>query len=268
MPQPVDLYDNAYGNYEADVYRQVRIATYGEDLGQTSWVTNAESREIPRTLELTPGSNVLEIGCGSGRFALQVAESVGCNILGTDINDAGIANANSLAHARSLSDRVRFEKCDASKALPYASATFDAVMANDVLCHIPGRDTVLREVHRILKPQGRLLFSDALIIGGVVSHQEIATRSSIGYYLFTPPGYNEQLIRDAGFQLIEARDTTENAASIAGRWRDARSQRQEALTALEGQTTFDGVQQFLSCVQTLCAERRLLRNLYVAQKPD
>lgn len=40
MGTKVDLYDSSYANYELDVYRQVRIETYGEDLGQTSWVTN------------------------------------------------------------------------------------------------------------------------------------------------------------------------------------------------------------------------------------
>ena len=34
MAAKVDLYDNAYGNYQQDVYRQVRTETYGEDLGQ------------------------------------------------------------------------------------------------------------------------------------------------------------------------------------------------------------------------------------------
>src|ERR1700722_14669467 len=112
MPAPVDLYDSAYGNYAADVYRQVRLATYGEDLGQTSWVTNEESRAIPHILQLTPASRVLEIGCGSGGYALQVATIAGCNIVGVDINDAGIRNANTLALAHHLADRVRFEHCD------------------------------------------------------------------------------------------------------------------------------------------------------------
>ena len=48
MPAKVDLYNNAYGNYNAEVYRQISVETYGEDLGQTSWVTAEESAEIPR----------------------------------------------------------------------------------------------------------------------------------------------------------------------------------------------------------------------------
>lgn len=264
---PVDLYDNAYGNYAADVYRQIRLATYGEDLGQTSWVTNEESRAIPQTLQLTPASRVLEIGCGSGGYALQVAAVTGCSIVGVDINDAGVRNANTLALTRGLADRVSFERCDVSKTLPFPDAAFDAAFANDVLCHIPGRPALLQELFRVLRPSARLLFSDALIIGGAVTHQEIATRSSIGYYIFTPPGHNERLIQDARFHLLAAADTTASAAAIAQRWRDARDQHREALNSMEGILTFDGLQQFLSCVSTLSSERRLLRYLYTAQKP-
>jgi SAM-dependent methyltransferase len=219
-------------------------------------------------LELTLNSHVLEIGCGSGGYALQVAGAVGCRVTGVDVNESGIRNGNSLAHARNLSDQVIFEHCDVSKKLPFPDEGFDAVFANDVMCHIPGRPAVLQEVFRVLKPSGRFLFSDALVVGGEVSHQEIATRSSIGYYIFTPPGHNERLIDEAGFGLSEVRDTTENAALIARRWRDARDERRDSLIALEGEKNFDGLQQFLSCVYTLTSERRLLRYLYSAQKPE
>jgi SAM-dependent methyltransferase len=266
MPATVDLYDSAYSHYEADVYRQVRIATYGQDLGQTSWVTNEESNEIPRVLGLSSSSYVLEVGCGSGRYALQVSEATGCRVLGIDINEGGIRNSNALAHARNLSGRVRFEHCDASQQLPY-DANFDAIFANDVLCHIPGRLALLHELFRALKPLGHLLFSDALVIGGTISHQEIATRSSIGYYLFSPPKHNEELLQQAGFHSIEVSDTTTNAASISRRWRDAREEHRTELITLEGKANFDGLQQFLACVHKLTSERRLLRFVYTAQKP-
>ena len=44
MAAKVDLYDNAYAHYDAEVYRQIRVETYGEDLGQTSWVNNGRVR--------------------------------------------------------------------------------------------------------------------------------------------------------------------------------------------------------------------------------
>jgi SAM-dependent methyltransferase len=263
----VDLYNSAYGNYGAEAYRQIRVETYGEDLGQTSWVTTEESSEIPRLAGIAVGSNVLEIGSGSGRYALQVAATTGCRVLGVDINEPGVANANSLAREQGLAERVRFEKCDASQPLRFGNSSFDAVFSNDVLCHIPGRDKLLRELDRVLKPGRRLLFSDALVIGGVISHQEIGARSSIGYFLFSPPGENERLLQEAGFLVVEVRDTTESSRLISKRWREARAKRSEALIGIEGQTNFDGLQQFLATVNALTSERRLLRKLYIAQKP-
>ncbi|HXT24597.1 MAG TPA: methyltransferase domain-containing protein [Candidatus Eisenbacteria bacterium] len=265
--EKVDLYNSAYGNYGAEVYREIRVETYGEDLGQTSWVTTEESGEIPRMLGITAESNVLEIGSGSGRYALQVASATGCRIVGVDVNDPGVQNANQLAASQNLADRVHFEKCDASQPLRYGEATFDAVFSNDVLCHIPGRDKLLRGLFRVLKPGGRLLFSDALVIGGVISHQEIAARSSIGYFLFSPPGENERTLHEAGFEMLEVRDTTENARLISKRWRDARASRAEALIGFEGQANFAGLQQFLATVNALTGERRLLRKLYLGQRP-
>ena len=261
-----DLYNNAYGNYAADPYRQVRIETYGQDFGQTSWVTTEESLEIPRLLNLGPDSSVLEIGCGSGGYALYLAEKIGCQIVGLDINEPGIRGAKELARTGGLGSRARFEQCDVSKNLPFDDGTFDAVFSNDVLCHVPGRLDLLIEALRVLKPAGRMSFSDALVIGGMISAEEIATRSSIGFYFYSPPGENERLLQQARFSQVRATDTTENAARISKKWRDAREKRKAELVTAEGAANFEGLQRFLSCVHTLTSEKRLLRYLYFASK--
>ena len=111
-----------------------------------------------------------------------------------------------------------------------------------------------------------MLFSDALVVGGLLSNEEIATRSSIGFYVYSPPGENERLIEQAGFRQIRKTDTTESAARVAKRWHDAREKRKEELVAAEGNINFEGLQRFLSCVYTLTSEKRLLRYLYFARK--
>lgn len=267
MPDKVELYDGEYGNYDSDIYRHVRMETYGVDFGQTSWVTTEESEQIPNMLGLSSNSSVLEIGCGSGAYALYLAQTVGCSVTGLDINALGIRNASQLALDSGLDRQVRFEVCDVSLPLPFADETFDAVFSNDVLCHVPGRPSLIAEMYRVLKPGvGRLLFSDALIIGGIVSQEEIATRSSIGFYLFSPPGENERLMQQAGFSHIETQDTTEHAARTAARWHGARQKYKDRLIVVEGELKWAGLQRFLSCVQALTMERRLLRLLYQAQK--
>lgn len=267
MPPKVDLYNNAYGNYESDAYRDVRIETYGEDFGQTSWVTTEESAEIPQLLALARDSYVLEVGCGSGGYALHLAEKIGCRIVGLDINESGVHNANQLAQAAGLASQASFQQADASKNLPFDEETFDAAFSNDSLCHVPERLGVLAEIFRVLKPGGRVLFTDALVIAGMISAEEIATRSSIGFYEYSTAGVNERLMDQVGFSGIRAIDTTENAARISQRWRDAREKRKTDLVAAEGAANFDGLQRFLSYVHNLASEKRLLRYLYFATKP-
>src|SRR5438445_6097967 len=217
----VDLYNTSYDNFAARVFGEVRARTYGEDLGQSSWMTADELRQFIRWLKLKSSFHVLEVGSGSGGPALFVARTVGCRITGLDINEYGIKNANDLTRRRKLAALAHFQWADASRRLPFAENTFDAVLSNDAMCHVPRREDVLREWFRVLKPGGRMLFTDAMVISGLLSNEEIATRSSIGSYFFLPPGENEKLIRESGFELVRTDDMTVSAAVIANRWHHA-----------------------------------------------
>ncbi len=266
MPDKVDLYNTSYGNYSTELYSEVRKETYGEDFGQTSWATANEFREIFKWLELKSSSSVLEIGCGTGGCALLLAQTLGCRVTGLDLNANGIEAASKLAAARGLDSLAKFEQSDASHVLAYPDNTFDAALSNDAMCHIAGRLAVLKELRRVLKPGGKFLYSDALVISGMVSNDELATRGSIGYYLFVPSGENEKLIEAAGLRLLRAVDATEQAASISKRWHDARNNRKVKLIEVEGETNFLGLQRFLWCVYTLTSERRLSRIIYLVEK--
>ena len=264
---PVNLYDNVYGDFASQAERAVRLETYGEDLGQSSWLTAGEWLEFADQLEIQAGSEVLEVGSGSGGPAVYLAEARGCRVTGVDINEHGIRNARVLAESRGLADRVRFEVVDASRPMPFAAASFDAVVSNDAMCHISDRLDALRDWHRLLQPGGRALFTDAMVLTGIVSHEELATRSSIGFYLFLPPGTNEALLCEAGFTVRAVQDVTANAERVASRWHDARARHRAALVVREGEANFEGLQRFLRCVHTLSTERRLSRFAYLVEKP-
>lgn len=263
----VDLYNNVYADFAGDAEHAVRLETYGEDLGQSSWLTAGEWLEFADQLGVTSGSDVLEVGSGSGGPAVYLAAKRGCRITGVDVNEHGVRNATALAGARGLAERAQFQAIDASNPLPFSNDCFDVIVSNDAMCHIANRAAVLRDWYRVLRPGGRVLFTDAMVLTGVVSHDEIATRSSIGFYLFVPPGLNEAMLRDAGFALRSVQDVTANAEHVASRWRDARARHRDRLVAREGEANFEGLQRFLGCVHTLSAERRLSRFAYLAEKP-
>lgn len=266
MAAPVDLYDNSYEQFSADAQRAVRAETYGEDIGQSGWMTADELRRFIVFLELKQTDDVLEIGSGSGGPALFLAKAVNCRLVGLDTNEFGVKNSIDLAHQHGFESQAEFRLADASQPLPFEPETFDAIISNDAMCHVAGRLEVLKEWRRVLKPGGRMLFTDALVITGVVSHEEIAQRSLIGFYFFVPSGENERLIREAGFELIRADDLTADAANIAKRWYDARANHRAEMIRIEGETNFAGLQNFLSCVHTLCGEGRLSRFAYLGRK--
>jgi SAM-dependent methyltransferase len=264
---PVDLYNNVYSDFASAAEAAVRRATYSDDIGQSSWLTAEEWLDFADQLLLTPSSEILEVGSGSGGPAVHLALARGCRVTGVDINEHGVRNARALAELRGVAERVQFRPVDAGQPLPFAAASFDAVVSNDAMCHIGHRVAALRDWHRILRPGGRALFTDAMILTGIVSHEELAIRSSIGFYLIVPPGENERLLQEAGFEVLAVRDVTENAALVSRRWHDARAGHRHVLAAREGEANFEGLQRFLACVHTLSTGRRLSRYCYLARKP-
>jgi cyclopropane fatty-acyl-phospholipid synthase-like methyltransferase len=144
-PDAVNLYDNVYADFASSAESAVRQEAYGEDLGQSSWLTAREWLEFADQLGIAPSADVLEVGSGSGGPAVYLATARECRVTGVDINEHGVRNARALADARGLSERVRFEVVDASRPLPFPGECFDAVVSNDAMCHIANRVAVLRE---------------------------------------------------------------------------------------------------------------------------
>jgi SAM-dependent methyltransferase len=264
VEEHVPLYASAYAGFA--IRDQIRQLTYGDDVGQSGWVTADELERFGGWLELGPDSRLLDVGCGSGGPALRLAERTGASVVGIDLLEEGIATATSLAEERDLADRVRFVRADAGVPLPFADGTFDAVISVDVMCHLPSRLDILREWHRVTAPGARVLFTDPTIVTGLVTEGELADRSAIGIYVFSAESMNERLLADAGFDVDAREDLTENMAAMAGRWHDARARFRDDLVADEGVATYEGIQRFLSACHLLARERRLSRYAYLAHR--
>jgi len=267
MSSRLDLYGTAYGNFATPAIEQVRRETYGEDFGQSSWVTGDEYRRFFQLLGLSAAHHVLDVGCGSGGPAIFLAREIGCHVTGIDVNEAGIRSGEILARQSGMAEAVVFRRADVREPLPFSDAEFDALVSMDVLCHLPERARLFVEWRRILRPGGRLLVTDPVVVTGLVTKEEFALRSTTGHFEFCPPRVNERAILGAGFDLESVEDVTENEARVSHRWHDARQQRSEELQRLEGEETFAGLQQFLATVHRLSSERRLSRYVYMGRKP-
>lgn len=266
MDEDVGLFDATYGRFRLDVREQVRRETWGEDLGQTSWLTADEWRTFLGWLELGPDDHVLDVACGSGGPALFLSETLGVSVTGVDVNPSAIATADRLAAERGLTDRARFVEGDAGRRLPFDDGAFDAIVCIDAINHLLDRAEVFGDWHRLLRPGGRLLFTDPILVTGMLTDKEIAVRASIGRFAFSLPDVDERDLAAAGFRILRHEDVTENVALVAGRWGESRGRHRDALVADEGEETFEGTQRFLAMAATLAAERRLSRHVFVATK--
>lgn len=264
MTEPVGLYDASYQGFK--VREHVRRETYGEDLGQTSWLTADELRTFVEWLELPAGADVLDVACGSGGPGLELARARAVTVTGVDVNEAAITTAAALAEERGLADRARFLHTDAEGRLPFADESFDAIVCIDAINHLQDRAAVFGDWYRLVRPGGRLLFTDPILVTGMLTDQEIALRASLGHFVFSLPEEDERQVLAAGFALLRREDVTDNVAQVAGRWRAARARHRDALVADEGDETFEGTQRFLLVAETLAAERRLSRHVFLAAK--
>jgi ubiquinone/menaquinone biosynthesis C-methylase UbiE len=265
MSNRVDLYNSAYGNFKDQVLAEVRRETYGQDIGQSSWITVEEYDKFYSWLATEPQAHVLEVASGSGGPALYLARKYGCRITGIDINEEGLRTATQTALAAKITG-VNFRFADVDKGLPFEDESFDAITSIDAMNHFRNRLGLLREWHRVLKAGRRILFTDPVVPTGPISNEEFAARSNIGFFLFVPLEVTERFIKEAGFTLLRREDVTENTELTSGRWHASRQQHREDLLKIEGEERFEGLQRFLAAVHNLSSERRLSRFVFVAEK--
>lgn len=267
-PDGANFYGPQYGRMNAELAAEIRREAFGEDLGQESWRSAREQAEIAEFLRIGPESKVLDVACGAGGPSLALVQTFGCRLWGLDIEPEGAAQANARAEARGLADRASFAAADCSGRLPFDDESFDAVLCIDAICHLPDRPAALTEWRRLLRPGGRLVFTDPFVVTGPAAKVEIDGRCALGAELsFVPPGYNEACAAGAGLTLVSCVDRSAAVADIASRWHAARESRRTRLVREEGEDWYERRQTMLAASAELARTRRLSRFLYVAEKP-
>ena len=131
-----------------------------------AWLlTHGRERELRETIVrlagLKPGSDVLDIGCGTGTLAIAATRHVGTTggVTGIDASLSMIARAN--RKAEKASARATFQVAVA-EALPFPDRRFDVVFSTLMLHHLPRktRQECAKEIERVLKIGGRVVAVD------------------------------------------------------------------------------------------------------------
>ena len=109
----------------------------------------ALTSRLGRALRVGPGDLVVDVACGPGTSALQLARETGCEVIGVDLAPPPAAD----------DPRVRFVRGDA-EALPLADGSVDGALCECALCTFPDKQAAALELTRVLRPGARLALSD------------------------------------------------------------------------------------------------------------
>ena len=113
---------------------------------------------IHSSIEWDSVQNVLEVGCGTGLLWSSLPDTVKGNLQLTLTDLSPSMVEVSLLHARKQLENVQSLEANVQN-LPFETASFDLVVANQMLYHVPDPSLALAEVSRVLKPGGTLIAS-------------------------------------------------------------------------------------------------------------
>jgi len=156
----------------------------------------------------TYGKRILDIGCGIGGPAFEMARTYGANVVGIDLEAPLIARAMQSAADLKLNNKCTFETVTAG-SLPFAAESFDIVVSSGAFTQVADKAGILAEAYRVLQPEGYLSSYEWFRSAGEYSDdmRYWFKIEGLTYELETLDGYRDQFV-NAGFVDVVAKNAT------------------------------------------------------------
>lgn len=173
--------------------------------------------ELAREAGLSEGMRVLDVGCGIGGPARTLAAEFDCYVTGLDLNQEYCRAAEILTDLMGLNDKVTIHQGNALD-MPFADATFDLVWTQHTLMNIEDKKRLFRQVHRVLRPRGRLALYEICAGSTTPAHFPVVWANTPAISFLLLPLELRQLIKGSGFmELVWIDDALKHIKSSQNR---------------------------------------------------
>ena len=174
---------------------------------------HAHTDLVARLARVDLAETVLDVGCGLAAPALRIARRHGCHVTGVNISREQVRQGNALIAEQELSDRVSIHRGDA-RALEFPDGSFDAIMcleaAGDICVTEADKRHLVAELFRLLRPGGRVGFSDLALRDGVTPAENRELRAVLYHSAAELVSDWPALFAAQGFQIAESADIIED----------------------------------------------------------
>lgn len=166
----VGYYDGATELYEFAWAQSFHFSRFNK--GEAFYASLARHEHyLAAKMELKPGMRVLDVGCGVGGPAREIARFSDVNVVGLNNNAFQVGRATKYVKDLDLQDQIQFVKGDFMKlAEQFGENSFDAVYAIEATCHAPTWEGVYGEIFKVLKPGGIVSLAQFPFLFSLVSH--------------------------------------------------------------------------------------------------
>ncbi len=205
-------YDGAAHNIYQDIWGEnIHLGLFAHPEESLHDAMHRSNEVLAAKAGLTADVYALDVGCGHGALARYLARTFGCRVLATNISEKELDWGRDLTEKEGLSDKVDFQWAD-FHALPYEDATFDQYWSQEAFLHAADKMKVLNEAFRVVKPGGRLVFTDILVRRNTPAE----VRQRIYERVKAPDMWDDgdyvQALEGLGFTLEEHADWSTNVA--------------------------------------------------------
>jgi 27-O-demethylrifamycin SV methyltransferase len=220
------------------------------------------------------GSDVrlLDVGCGTGAPACEVARRHGCRVVGISTSAVGVQAARDRAKTLGLTHLVSFEVRDGMNN-GFADGSFDSAWALESSHLMPGKDRLIAECARVLRPAGRLVICDIVLrapmpLPEVLKRRDdfLLLRDVFGQAKMEPLEHYGELMRRSGLEVRAIEELSAETFPTFARWRENAERHRQEVVASIGETSWSKFVDSCGVLENLWREAKLGYGLIAAEK--